>query len=128
LGVHDGPQRISYVQADTVLQPGLGLSNEPGYYLPGEFGFRIENLVIVTKLGLSDEPKPKAILGFETLTLAPYDLALIEWKLLTPAQKIWINRYHKRVYREISPLVDKTTKAWLKQATRQIDVNATSTK
>ncbi|HZZ60206.1 MAG TPA: aminopeptidase P family protein [Roseiarcus sp.] len=116
LSVHEGPHRISK-KAETPLLTGMILSNEPGFYLAGEFGIRIENLVVV-------EPRITAnsysdMLGFETLTLAPIDLRLIEWKLLEPEEIKWLNDYHVRVRKALSPLVDTPTRRWLAIATRR---------
>ena len=93
------------------------VSNEPGYYKSGAYGIRIENLVTVVEVE-SGEGKP--VLGFETLTLAPIDRALIDLGLLTSEEIAWINAYHARVADEIGPLVDEATKEWLEQATRPI--------
>jgi Xaa-Pro aminopeptidase len=124
LGVHEGPQRISKVPNRVALEPGMVVSNEPGYYKPGAYGIRIENLVCVTSWDSGGEPGNnggKDILGFETLTLAPLDRALIDPELLTADEIAWTNAYHARVTDEIGPLVDKATKEWLEQATRPID-------
>jgi len=88
------------------------LSNEPGCYLEGRFGIRIENLIVVTP------PAPvaggaRAMLGFETLTLAPIDRALIDPALLTADERAWLNAYHARVLAEIAPLVAPEVAAWL---------------
>ena len=114
LSVHEGPAGISsrYPQP---LEPGMILSNEPGYYKAGAYGIRIENLVLVVESG-----KFPGYLEFETLTLTPIDLRLVDEKLLTQAERDWLNAYHKRVFREIGPLVKGEVKAWLKQATRAI--------
>lgn len=117
LSVHEGPQRISKLGSAT-LEPGMILSNEPGYYHAGLWGIRIENLVVV-------EPREIAgaeceMLGFETITLAPIDLALVDPKLLGNEEIAWLNAYHARVRREISPLVDPDVRAWLYFATARI--------
>ncbi|MGL4490831.1 MAG: M24B family metallopeptidase, partial [Rhizobiaceae bacterium] len=115
LSVHEGPQRIAKTGV-TPLEPGMILSNEPGYYKTGEYGIRIENLIIVTE--------PKAIDGgdiammeFETITLAPIDKRLIETSLLTRAELQWFDAYHARVLAEIGPMVDQETRNWLTKAT-----------
>jgi Xaa-Pro aminopeptidase len=100
------------------LEPGMILSNEPGYYKTGAYGIRIENLVVVKKADASGAERD--MLDFETLTLAPIDLALVEPKLLSAAEKAWLNAYHARVRAEISPLVDAKTKVWLRGATAKI--------
>ena len=92
------------------------ISNEPGYYKAGAYGIRIENLVLVVESSVGGGK----FLELETLTLAPIDLRLVDEKLLTPAEKDWLNAYHKRVFREIGPAVSGSVKAWLKQATRAI--------
>ncbi|MGX1495919.1 Xaa-Pro aminopeptidase [Labrenzia sp. MBR-25] len=118
LGVHEGPQRIS--KTGTVpLKPGMILSNEPGYYPAGEYGIRIENLEIVTPArDLPGGERP--MLGFETITLVPMDLRLIEPGLLTAAERDWLNRYHEKVRNEIGPLVGAKERIWLEQATKAI--------
>ncbi|MEE4011974.1 aminopeptidase P family protein [Roseibium sp. FZY0029] len=118
LGVHEGPQRIS--KTGTVpLKPGMILSNEPGYYPAGEYGIRIENLEIVTPArDLPGGERP--MLGFETITLVPMDLRLIEPALLTAAERDWLNRYHEKVRNEIGPLVGAKERIWLEQATKAI--------
>ena len=119
LGVHEGPQRISKTPNAQPLLPGMIVSDEPGYYKTGEYGIRIENLVVVTSLdGKAAGGKP--MLGFETLTLAPFDRALIEPTLLDTAEAAWIDTYHDRVRRALTPLVDTETAAWLEAATRKL--------
>ncbi|PVB61642.1 aminopeptidase P family protein [Labrenzia sp. 011] len=118
LSVHEGPQRIS--KAGTVpLKPGMILSNEPGYYPAGEYGIRLENLEIVTEAGeISGGERP--MLGFETLTLVPMDLRLVELSLLTQAERDWLNRYHEKVRSEIGPLVGAKERIWLERATKAV--------
>lgn len=119
LGVHEGPQRISKVPNQIALEPGMIVSNEPGYYKVGEYGMRIENLVTVVEAeSLSHDER--SMLGFETLTLAPIDLALVETSLLTTDEVAWLDAYHARVRESVSPLVDAATAAWLEKATRPI--------
>ena len=115
LSVHEGPQSLS--KRDTAeLEPGMILSNEPGYYRTGEYGVRIENLILVT------EPEAmrggeRPMMGFETLTLAPIDRRLIDSALLTPEERAWIDEYHARVSRELGPALDEETRAWFGDAT-----------
>ena len=118
LNVHEGPQRISKIPNTVALKPGMIVSNEPGYYKEGGYGIRIENLVCVIPVQI--EGAEKAMLGFETLTLAPIDLALVEPTLLSPAEIAWLNEYHARVRETVTPLVDKKTAKWLEQATREV--------
>ena len=100
------------------LQPGMIVSNEPGYYKTGAYGIRIENLVAVKEVEI--EGADRKYLEFETLTLAPIDLACIETSLLTDAEKQWLNDYHRRVRETVGPNVDEATRTWLETATRAI--------
>jgi Xaa-Pro aminopeptidase len=118
LGVHEGPQRISKVPNRVALEPGMIVSNEPGYYKSGDYGIRIENLVAVTEVEVAGAERP--MLGFETLTLAPIDRALIEPSLLTPEERAWVDAYHARVRQALTPLLDAKTAAWLKGATAKL--------
>jgi len=118
LSVHEGPQSISR-NGMTELEPGMILSNEPGYYREGHYGIRLENLLAVT------EPKPieggeTAMLGFETLTLAPFDHRLIVPELLTGTERDWLNAYHARVRGELSPLLNGDGAKWLRAATTML--------
>ena len=115
LSVHEGPIGISprYL---TPLEPGMIISDEPGFYKTGEYGIRIENLVLVVESSVGGGN----YLEFETLTLAPIDTRLIELVLLTSAERDWLNAYHTRVMREIGPLLKGEVKTWLKAATKPI--------
>lgn len=104
LSVHEGPQGISR-RNTTPLKAGMIISNEPGFYKAGEYGIRIESLVLVKE-------KDKRFLDFETLTLAPIDRRLIEKKMLESNEINWLNAYHARVIKTLAPLVDNTTKKW----------------
>ena len=118
LAVHEGPQRISPVGSsqaggDEPLQAGMIISNEPGYYKPGEYGIRIENLVLVV-----DKPVPgsdKETLGFETLTFVPIDKRLIDASMLSDRELEWLNDYHAKVLALIGPQLDGEDKAWLER-------------
>ncbi|HIJ64038.1 MAG TPA: aminopeptidase P family protein [Rhodospirillaceae bacterium] len=114
LGVHEGPQRISKLPSAQALKPGMIVSDEPGYYLAGAYGIRIENLVAVRKTAAG------RMLDFEVLTLAPIDLALVERDLLERDELAWLNAYHARVRQELTPFLDPAEAAWLAQATREI--------
>ncbi|MGL5452396.1 MAG: aminopeptidase P family protein [Aeromonas sp.] len=117
LSVHEGPQRIAPKGSMVALQPGMVLSNEPGYYREGGFGIRCENLVIVTE----QEPMGELpMLGFERLTYVPFDTRLIDRSLLSPAEFRWINEYHVEVLRRLSPLLEGDDLIWLEQATSLI--------
>ena len=120
LGVHEGPQAISPARGFGIgLEPGMILSNEPGFYREGKYGIRIENLVLVVEdRTLSGPGSP--FFSFETLTLCPIDLRLVEKKLLTKDETGWLNSYHRRVRKELTPLLDRPEAAWLKDATRPI--------
>jgi Xaa-Pro aminopeptidase len=115
LAVHEGPTGIA-PRYTTPLEAGMIISNEPGYYKEGGYGIRIENLVAIQESKVGGGK----YLEFETLTLCPIDLRLVEPKLLTEAERDWLNAYHKRVWREIGPVVTGEIKAWLKEATRTI--------
>ncbi|WP_423068123.1 aminopeptidase P family protein [Devosia sp. CN2-171] len=115
LSVHEGPIGIS-PRYPTPFEVGMITSNEPGFYKEGAFGIRIENLLVVAESKVGDGK----FLEFETLTLAPIDLRLIDETQLTGPEKAWLNAYHKRVYKEIGPLVKGDVKAWLTEATREI--------
>lgn len=119
LSVHEGPQRIAtFGGGDEPLVAGMILSDEPGYYKSGEYGFRVENLVLVVPVSIAGAEQD--MLGFETLTLAPIDLNLIDVGLLTDAERGWLNAYHARVRAELAELVDDDVRAWLVTATRPV--------
>ena len=118
LSVHEGPQNIGK-RGVAPLEPGMICSNEPGYYREDAYGIRIENLVLVTKprkIRGGDRP----MMGFETLTLAPIDLRLVEASLLSGDELRWLNAYHARVRKEIGPELGPKDKAWLEEATRPL--------
>jgi Xaa-Pro aminopeptidase len=119
LAVHEGPQRISPVGSsqsggDEPLQIGMILSNEPGYYKTGEYGIRIENLVLVVPREI--EGAEKEMLGFETLTFAPIDRRLIDAEMLEPEELIWLNCYHAHVLAKIGPNLKDADLEWLQRA------------
>jgi len=118
LSVHEGPQRIAKAHNPFPLQPGMIVSNEPGYYRDGAFGIRCENLVVVRESPADLGEKP--MLEFEAITLVPFDRRLIDITLLTPGELDWIDRYHQRVADKIGPLVEGSDRTWLEQATRPI--------
>ncbi|MEG9861476.1 MAG: aminopeptidase P family protein [Parvularculales bacterium] len=119
LSVHEGPQRISSNMDSVALQSGMILSNEPGYYKAGDYGIRIENLLVVQAPQKLDGGE-QLMLGFEILTLAPIDLSLVVKTQLLSDELAWLNTYHARVRDEISPLVDDKTRLWLEHATRAL--------
>ena len=95
------------------------VSNEPGYYKTGAYGIRLENLIVVQELA-KEAGAEGAMFGFETLTLAPFDRAVIEPALLTEPERNWLDAYHARVRETLTPLLDPPTAAWLARATRPI--------
>ncbi len=119
LSVHEGPQRISPVGSsqsggDEPLCSGMILSNEPGYYKTGEYGIRIENLVLVVEKEV--EGAEKEVLGFETLTFALIDRRLVVRQMLSPTELDWLNRYHAEVIEKIAPKLSGADREWLEQA------------
>jgi Xaa-Pro aminopeptidase len=115
LSVHEGPQRIARTGTQTLL-PGMILSNEPGYYRPGEYGIRLENLIVVEEAAPIDGGDIP-MHGFETLTLAPFDRRLIDTTLLDRSEIEWIDAYHARVAGELADLVEDEVRRWLQEAT-----------
>lgn len=119
LAVHEGPQRIAkpgggQPGTNEPLRAGMFLSNEPGYYKPDAYGIRIENLVLVEERVISGGEA--AMLGFETLTFAPIDKALIEPALLTAAETQWLNDYHAKAADIIAPQISGAALSWLIEA------------
>jgi Xaa-Pro aminopeptidase len=114
LSVHEGPARISKL-GTTPLKRGMILSNEPGYYKTDGFGIRIENLELVVAAEVAGAEKPMN--AFETLTLAPIDVRLIERTMMSADELAWLNEYHARVRHEVRAHVDEATKVWLDAAT-----------
>lgn len=119
LSVHEGPQRIApagsgQAGGDEPLRAGMILSNEPGYYKTGEYGIRIENLVLVVPVDVPGAEKD--VLGFEPLTWVPMDRTLIDLALLTAEERAWVDDYHARVLEIIGPRVDGEALDWLRRA------------
>lgn len=117
LSVHEGPQRLSKL-GTTPLEPGMILSNEPGYYKQGEYGIRIENLIVVEERQIPGAER--TIYGFETITWCPYERALIEKDMLDAGEIAWIDAYHAKVREKLSPQVEGEAKAWLEAACRPL--------
>jgi Xaa-Pro aminopeptidase len=119
LSVHEGPARFSKLGM-APLATGMVLSNEPGCYKTGAYGIRIENLVLVVPV-----PAPagaeKKLLGFETLTLAPIDRRLVVLKMLTAAERAWLDGYHTHVRDRLAPIVDAEARQWLDQVCARLD-------
>jgi Xaa-Pro aminopeptidase len=114
LSVHEGPAGISRAARPIPLAPGMILSDEPGFYLSGAYGIRLENLLLVQPA--PDLSATRPFLRFETLTLAPFDTTLIDVALLTPAERTWLNTYHARVLADVGPHLSGSAKTWLEAA------------
>ena len=115
LSVHEGPQRIAtFGGGDEPLVAGMILSNEPGYYKTGEYGIRIENLVLVEERAIAGGEKP--MLGFETLTFAPIDRNAIATDLLDAGERAWVDAYHAQVLAVVGPQLHGEALAWLQAA------------
>ena len=114
LSVHEGPVRISRV-SDIPLEPGMILSNEPGYYREGHWGIRIETLQVVTP-AVVPEGGERPMHGFEQLTFAPIDRKLIAVEMLTPDERAYVDAYHAETMAKVGPLVDGAAGEWLKAA------------
>jgi Xaa-Pro aminopeptidase len=118
LSVHEGPVSISRLARPVPIAAGMILSNEPGYYLPGHYGIRLENLLLVQPAELPGALKP--FLRFETLTLAPFDRTLLDPALLDAWELGWLNDYHARVVREVGPHLEPDVREWLQAACERI--------
>lgn len=114
LNVHEGPQSIRMNYNPTPLAPGMITSNEPGLYRAGQYGIRIENLLLTVPAATSDWGE---FYQFETLTLCPIDARLIDYSLLTPKELLWLNNYHLMVYNTLVPFLSPDEAAWLKEKT-----------
>jgi Xaa-Pro aminopeptidase len=126
LSVHEGPHSISKRPSDVALRPGMIVSNEPGYYKPGHFGIRIENLINVVELAPQPVGAERTTLGFETLTLCPYERRLIDGALLTLEERAFVDEYHARVRAVLGPLLadDSAVVEFLTQATAPLEPHA----
>jgi Xaa-Pro aminopeptidase len=115
LSVHEGPAAFSRAAKPVPLEPGMILSDEPGFYLPGRYGIRVENLLLVREApALPDQAKP--FLDFESLTLVPYERRLVEPRMLTATERGRVDAYHARVLAEVAPACDAETADWLRRA------------
>jgi Xaa-Pro aminopeptidase len=115
LSVHEGPQGLSR-RAEVALEPGMILSNEPGYYRAGDFGIRIENLIVTIPAPALEGADDRAMLAFDTLTYVPFDRRLIVTDLLTQAERNWIDQYHAKVFAMIAPELEESDQSWLQAA------------
>ena len=116
LNVHEGPQRFS-TDNNVVLELNMLTSNEPGVYFEGKFGTRIENLLVTVSKASTEFGE---FYGFETVTLCPVDLDLVDVSLLTLDERSWLNRYHQKVYEELEPFLSSQERDWLQHETRKI--------
>ncbi|MEL7117081.1 MAG: M24B family metallopeptidase, partial [Pseudomonadota bacterium] len=121
LCVHEGPQRLSRASHVT-LEPGMIVSNEPGYYREGAFGIRIENLVVVQEAPEIPTGDAREMYDFETVTWVPIDRRLVDPTLMSDDEIAWLNAYHKDVATKIAPRLSPAAAAWLTSATEQIDM------
>jgi len=119
LCVHEGPQRISRL-SEIALEPGMILSNEPGYYREGAFGIRTENLCVVQDAPALKGADKRDMLAFETLTFAPISMALVDAALLSPAERDWLNDYHAQVFGKLKDRLGENARNWLENATAPI--------
>ena len=113
LNVHEGPQSIRLNDTMAPLMPGMLTSNEPGVYLEGRYGIRCENLVLTVPAMTTEFGD---FLGFETVTMCPFDRALFDTEIMSEAEIEWVNLYHRRVYDNVAPLLDEDERAWLAEA------------
>ena len=117
LNVHEGPHQIRMEWRPAPLQAGMTVTNEPGIYLEGKFGVRIENTLLIVP---AESTAFGDFLKFETLTLAPIDTAPIVLEMLSTEEREWLNNYHHRVYESLSPYLEGNEKEWLRKATLPI--------
>ena len=115
LSVHEGPQRLSRM-SEVSLEPGMILSNEPGYYRDGAFGIRIENLITVTKAERPEDGDDREMYAFETLTFVPIDRRLVVRAMLSQGERDWLDGYHAQVLEKVTPLVSDAARDWLRKA------------
>lgn len=117
LSVHEGPQGIASRPNNVPIAAGMLLSNEPGCYKNGQYGIRLENIILAKEHGKSESGN---FMCFETLTFAPYDRKAIDKSLLSEQELQWLNDYHETVYEKLSPYLDEEEKEWLREETRKI--------
>ena len=116
LCVHEGPHQIRHTWKPAPLHAGMTVTNEPGIYRQGKHGVRIENTMLIVEAGETEFGK---FLRLEPLTLCPIDLTPVVWELMTSEEITYLNTYHKKVYDELSPLLDEEEKEWLKSNTKE---------
>ncbi len=118
LNVHEGPHQIRMEWKPAPLVAGMTVTDEPGVYVEGRFGVRIENTLLIVPYQDTDFG---SFLQFEPLTLCPIDLKPVDFSLLTEKEKKWLNQYHAMVRQRLSPLLDEEHRQWLEEATREIE-------
>lgn len=118
LNVHEGPQSLSR-RGTAPLEPGMIISNEPGFYVEGAYGIRIENLVVVKEAAIPDGGS-RPMLAFETITWCPIDRRLIDAALLTEPERAWLDAYHAQVLAKVGPLCAPEQRDWLQEACRPL--------
>ena len=111
INCHEGPQSIRLNDVPTPLEPGMITSDEPGIYLEGRYGIRLENLIVTEKLETTEFGD---FYHFGVLTLFPFDTSMLDTSIMTAEEIEWLNSYHARVYSELSPLLEKEEQDWLK--------------
>ena len=121
MNVHEGPHSISRALIAQPLVAGMIVSNEPGYYEEGNFGIRIENLLMVVKKEGLGEYRGRSFLGFERLTHIPIQKKMIQYDLLTNNEVLWLNNYHAIIREKVMPLLrSEGAKAWLHTSTEPL--------
>jgi Xaa-Pro aminopeptidase len=121
--VHEGPHGIAprIVCNDTALEPGMTVTNEPGYYQEGEFGIRIENILLIKKINTKYSFGDIPYYGFEHVTMVPLCKNLLKKEIMTKEEIDWVNAYHKEIWSKVSPLLaGKASYNWLKSAVEEI--------
>lgn len=125
MGCHEGPANIRTDNNTNPIQLGNIFSDEPGIYRTGEYGIRIENLVVTVQSAqstLHDRSTGETYYEFEVLTRCPYDTSLIDLTMLTADEKAWINAYHEQVYKDLSPMLNKDEAEWLKEQCKALKI------
>lgn len=117
LNVHEGPQSIRNDTNTVTLEKGMILTNEPGIYLEGQYGIRIENMMVVVE---AEKTEFGQFMEFEAITYCPIDLAGIDKELLTKQEIQWLNDYHQEVYTKLAPYLDEEERVWLRGETKAI--------
>ena len=117
LNVHEGPQSIRNNNNNVILEKGMIITNEPGIYLEGKYGIRIENIMLVVE---DEKTEFGQFMKFEAITYCPIDLAGINKDMLTESEKQWLNNYHQEVYTKLAPYLNEEERAWLREETREI--------